>query len=101
MQMLFWIPLGCIMCKYSIDARVCGTVGSVPTNKITNVTSTVTGAARATLACGARGTWHASGARAALYICTAEGGSSRHGHTWNTIKHEELILARTRNDNEG
>lgn len=35
LMQMFWIPLGCIMCKYSIDARDCGIVGSVPTNKTT------------------------------------------------------------------
>lgn len=41
MQM-FWVPLGCIMCKYSIDAIVCGIGGSVPTNKMIVVTSMIT-----------------------------------------------------------
>lgn len=42
------IPLGCIICKYSIDARVCGIVGSVSTNKshcFTSIVTIVTGSA--------------------------------------------------------
>lgn len=38
---MFRIPLGCIICKYSIDARDCGIGGSVPTNKTTHVTSMI------------------------------------------------------------
>lgn len=38
---MFWVPLGCIMCKYSIDAIVCGIGGSVPTNKTSIVTSMI------------------------------------------------------------
>lgn len=36
---LFRIPFGCVICKYSIDAIVCGKLGSVPTNKTQTITS--------------------------------------------------------------